>query len=232
MVSRPLFRQDYCRYADHRKKIFLWEDISRAELSCLWGTGSVRGRSYEGRPEVIAYVGGITAIRGIREMVEAIELLPRTSSVKLVLVGDFKPKELEKDVNLLPGWNRVDFKGIQSRKEVARLLAMSRIGLVLFHPVPNHINAQPNKLFEYMSAGIPVIASDFPLWREIVGGAQCGLLVDPMNPEQIAEAIQWMLGHPDEAEAMGKRGLTAVQSHFNWESESKKLLDIYSELSK
>jgi glycosyltransferase involved in cell wall biosynthesis len=103
-------------------------------------------------------------------------------------------------------------------------LASSRIGIVTFLPEPNHIEAQPNKLFEYMSAGIPVIASDFPLWREIVESNYCGLCVDPEDPKSIAVAIDWLLEHPLEAEQMGKNGQRAVLERYNWDNEARTLV--------
>lgn len=186
---------------------------------------------YQKRPAKIVYVGGITAIRGIREMVQAMSLLPESlSNTRLVLAGEFSPPSLEAEVRCLPGWDRVEFLVWQDRASVARLLGEARIGLVLFHPVPNHVEAQPNKLFEYMSTGLPVIASDFPLWREIVDGIGCGLLVNPLDPRAIAGAIQYLLTHPDEAEEMGRRGQEAVYKKYNWDVEKEKLLSLYRRL--
>jgi glycosyltransferase involved in cell wall biosynthesis len=81
-----------------------------------------------------------------------------------------------------------------------------------------------------MSAGLPVIASDFPLWRDIVAGNRCGLLVDPMSPRAIADAIVWMLDHPDEAQEMGRRGREAVIHRYSWEAEAQKLQALYARL--
>ena len=85
-------------------------------------------------------------------------------------------------------------------------------------------------MFEYMAAGLPVIASDFPLWREIIERAGAGLLVDPESPRQIAEAIEWILTNEKEAEQMGQRGREAVLSEYNWEKEEEKLLQLYDRL--
>ena len=81
-----------------------------------------------------------------------------------------------------------------------------------------------------MSAGIPVIASDFPLWREIVDGEGCGLLVDPLDPKAISEAIIYIFEHSKEAEAMGKRGRRAIEERYSWHKEEKKLLCLYRRL--
>jgi glycosyltransferase involved in cell wall biosynthesis len=110
------------------------------------------------------------------------------------------------------------------------MFARARAGLVVLHPAPNHVNGRPNKLFEYMSAGLAVIASHFPLWREIVEDARCGICVDPLDASAIAGAMR-RLADGDEAAEMGRRGREAVQSRFNWDSEAPKLLDLYARLT-
>jgi glycosyltransferase involved in cell wall biosynthesis len=84
------------------------------------------------------------------------------------------------------------------------------------------------KMFEYMAAGIPPIASNFPLWREIVEGNDCGLCVDPLDPAAIAEAIDYLVTHHDEARRMGANGRRAVLEKYNWSIEEAKLLALYS----
>ena len=74
------------------------------------------------------------------------------------------------------------------------------------------------------------MASDFPVWRRVVEGAGCGLLVDPMDPAAIAKAIEWVFAHPDEAEAMGRRGKEAVLADYNWEAEGRTLVALYHRL--
>jgi glycosyltransferase involved in cell wall biosynthesis len=105
------------------------------------------------------------------------------------------------------------------------------MGLVLFHPAPNYMDAQPHKLFDYMAAGIPIIASDFPLWREIIGAAGCGIVVDPLKPQEIAKAMQWLWEHPVEAKKMGLRGREAATSRYNWDHEGQKLVSLYARLA-
>jgi glycosyltransferase involved in cell wall biosynthesis len=185
---------------------------------------------YHQREKIIAYVGVVSALRGAKEMVEAMTLLPLRLNVRLKIAGIFNPVGSEDEARRSPGWERVDFLGWQRHEDAIAMLGEARMGLVLFHPVPNHTEAQPNKLFEYMSVGIPVIASDFPLWRRVVEQTQCGLLVDPLNPKAIAEAIQWLLEHPAEAEEMGERGQKAVREHYNWDVEAQKLLKFYERI--
>lgn len=178
----------------------------------------------------LVYVGGITAERGAREMVRAMARVPAHLSPRLVLVGEMSDG-LERELTNLPGWDRTDAVGHKSRAEVAALLGDAVAGMVLFHPLPNHLQSYPTKLFEYLSAALPVIASDFPVWREIIDQAQCGLTVDPLKPEAIGEAAAWLLSHPRQAREMGERGAEAVTHHYSWSAESVKLLHLYGLLT-
>jgi glycosyltransferase involved in cell wall biosynthesis len=186
---------------------------------------------WERRRDSVAYVGGITVQRAIREMVSAMALLPESLPATLELAGPEIPEEANSDeLRRNPGWKRVHHHGFLDQPSTFQVLQNVRAGLVLFHPEPNHIEAMPQKIFEYMGAGLPVIASDFPLWRRILGEAGCGIFVDPMNPNQIAKAIEHVLTHPQEAEEMGRRGRAAVLERFNWNSEANKLVHLYREI--
>jgi len=185
---------------------------------------------YGDREPLISYVGGISELRGAWEMIEAMGLLSESVPARLQLAGFFDPPESQQKLASKPGWERVDFLGWLSPAEVRELLGRSCLGVVVFHPIENHIMSQPNKLFEYMSAGLPVVASNFPLWRSIIQEARCGILVDPTNPTAIAEAIRWLLERPAEAESMGLRGREAVRRIYNWENEEQKLVELYAQL--
>jgi glycosyltransferase involved in cell wall biosynthesis len=180
---------------------------------------------WENKQPEVCYVGGIGKIRGIQEVCAAMGRVQ--SGARLNLVGLFGDPILEQSVQTMPGWRQVNAYGYVDRTGVRDVLGRSMAGVVTFLPAPNHIDAQPNKMFEYMSAGIPVIASDFPLWREIIAGNGCGLLVDPLNPAAIAQAIDYLVSNPAEAQRKGANGRKAVNERYNWTIEEQKLFAFY-----
>lgn len=177
----------------------------------------------------VCYVGGISEIRGVKELVAGMEQV--RSGARLVIAGECTPNDLRAALTVLGGWRSVDELGWVDRAAVRELLGNSIAGIVTFLPVPNHVEAQPNKMFEYMSASLPVIGSNFPLWREIIEGNDCGICVDPQDPQAIARAIDWLVEHPEEAERMGRNGRRAVEERYNWQHEEAKLLALYEELA-
>ena len=184
--------------------------------------------AWEKRKNQVCYVGVIAKIRGNMENVQAMAYVNRETSFKLagMTYEESFFKELESDTN----WKRVEFVGKLDREGVKRLLEESKVGLVTLHPTINYIDALPVKMFEYMLAGIPVIASDFPILKDIVEKENCGICVNPIDSKAIGEAIEYLVMHDNEAQAMGKRGKKAVLEQYNWSREEVKLLKLYDEV--
>jgi glycosyltransferase involved in cell wall biosynthesis len=180
---------------------------------------------WEARGDEACYVGGIALSRGLAQMVEACGL----ARVPLNLAGPRDPGAMEV-LERLPAWRGVRDLGILNRRGVSDLLARVRIGLVTLSPEPNIVESLPVKLFEYMAAGVPVVASNFPLWKEIVEGNECGFCVDPRDTAAVAGAIRKIIGSPGEARRMGQNGQRAVKDVYSWSREEIKLLALYQSI--
>lgn len=184
---------------------------------------------WSNKRDEICYVGGIDAIRGAHEIVRACELLQ--SPTRLNLVGRFSESALEARVKAYPGWERVNELGFLDRSGVRNVLGRSVAGLVTSHPIGNFLDGLPVKMFEYMAAGIPVIASNIPSWREIIEGNGCGVCVDPLDPKAIAGAMDYLVMNPEIAKRMGENGKKAVMEKYNWPVQATKLTDFYRVIS-
>lgn len=189
-----------------------------------WPTELISAGRPTSRKRQVCYVGNITRVRGLRPIIDALPLMP---DVTFVLCGTFSEPGFEAELRAQPGWAQVQFLGKVGRADAARVMAESVAGLVTFLPIRSHLDAQPNKLFEYMSAELPVIASDFPLWREIIADTGAGICVDPESPEAIAAAVRTLLENPEVAEKMGRAGRQAVLDTYNWPGEAARLMQFY-----
>ncbi len=169
----------------------------------------------------ICFIGGITKLRGIKEVVYACEKV----GVELNLAGEFENEKLKTKILVS---EKVNYLGYLNREETRKVLARSFAGMVTFLPAPNHNNACPNKMFEYMASGIPVIASNFEKWIPIIEGNYAGICVDPTNIEEISNAIGYLKNNPQIAAEMGKNGRKAFEEKYNWQREEKKLIELYN----
>lgn len=183
--------------------------------------------SWEAKKDEVCYVGDITRVRGIKELIES---LPNTNGVRLNLGGACNDKKYVQEIKSCKGWLQVNSLGYINRKEIQKIFSVSKAGIVTLHPIINYIDALPVKMFEYMAAGLPVICSNIKLWEKIVNDNECGISVNPKNPDEIAEAINYIINNPSIAKKMGENGRLAVMQKFNWSLEEKKLLWVYSQI--
>lgn len=189
--------------------------------------------TFERNPQKqIIYLGVMARIRGLIEVVEAFaQVAAKHPDWQLVLVGASRPASFEDELRALARDRRIEdkirFIPWVPYEEKEKLTSAASIGIITYLPYSNNTSCLPNKLFDYMLVGVPVVASNFPLYREVVEPGGCGLIVDPSRPEEIAQAMTYLIEHPDEARAMGERGLRAVRECYNWESQSSRLCRMY-----
>ena len=189
------------------------------------------GNRFEDRPRAVAYLGGITQLRCIEEIVRALEEPELSADARLLLAGRFDSEALEARVRSMRGFDQVTFVGHCPRAQVASFLGNARAGLLLFRPAANHDEAMPTKLFEYLGSGLPVIISDTLQCSSLVREYECGLVVNAADPRALARAIAFLIDNPGIAQAMGDRGRRLVAERYQWTTEANKLTNLYAEIA-
>jgi glycosyltransferase involved in cell wall biosynthesis len=181
---------------------------------------------YTSKPAEICYVGGISYHRGIDLILKSIS----KQHVKLNLAGIFHDDSYRNELMDYPGWRQTEYWGVLDRNGIQDIYDLSRVGMLLLRPREGFLDSLPIKLFEYMAAGIPIIASNFPLWKKIIEENQCGLCIDPFDEEGIQSSIHYLLHNEKAAEEMGRRGRELVMHKYNWNKEKEKLLKTYHQI--
>lgn len=213
IVTTAGMRQEY----PHGRTVLLRNLPKRDEFS--------EPPAWEERRQAVCYVGLVCEYRGARQIAR---LTGRTRAS--VIVAGRLPDDEREVLEAEPGWSAVDYRGLLDRTGVVALMSEAQIGLATLLPMRNFDDSIPTKLLEYLAAGIPVIASDFPSWRALTEGVDCVVFVDPLDEDAIAAAVNGLLADPDRARAMGERGRKLVLERYVWEREFENLLDLYRSL--
>ncbi len=183
----------------------------------------------------LIYVGDVRGVRGIREYVAITGAIASQGiGVELRVVGSFADPAEERDVRAEVRQagltDRVIFMGRRPPEEIPDLLLQGDVGLALLHPIGNYRESYPTKMFEYMAAGLPVVASQFPLWERVLVGNDCGRVVDPLDVRQASDALLEYWHSPELRERQGRNGRAAVIRQFNWSVEAAQLQRVYGEV--
>lgn len=238
-VLYSLYEKRKCRYADGIICCYHWT-YDRLKTACnniqlVFNFPIIKNTLQphlfnQGKSCVLCYTGLISHIWNIENLIKT---LPKTNTT-LNLAGNVSENYF-KSISSLEGWAKVRFMGMLPKKELKQLVFdHSDIGIALLGYIPlckgKVGNMSNNKMFEYMMEGLPIICTDFTLWKEIVEQNNCGICVNPYNIEEIAHAINYLATHKDVAEEMGKNGQKIIMDEYNWSTQEIKLLEVYKSL--
>jgi glycosyltransferase involved in cell wall biosynthesis len=175
----------------------------------------------------LVYCGRYEASRGLPELIEAMQYLPESYELHLQGYGslEFALKEQAKKLGLE---HRIHFRSPVKKEQIVESLKFADVGVIAYQPVNlNNLYCTPNKLFEYIAAGLAIVASDVPELRKIVEKYHLGYLFNPYEPKDIASAIRKISSEKLPGLQKNARDAAAV---LNWKNEEKKLFAIYEEV--
>jgi len=181
---------------------------------------------------LILYLGGVNPARNIESVIESLQYLP--DECVFIIQGpgiNVYGKDYVRLASSLGVQHRVFCLSGVGRNEVVAAAQSADCGVLMLQNLClNFYFYYPNKLFEYMLAGLPVGVSNFPTVSELVNTEQCGVTFDPHDPKDIASALRWLYEHPNERNRMAERGKQSVIEKYNWNVAVKALLDEYDRL--
>lgn len=194
--------------------------------------GGSLGIAEKAEPAEVVYMGLLSEERGAGLILDAAQRLPDLHFRLHVDFGDpARLVEYQHRVERL-GLVNVRAEGYVPYEEVAGILARATVGLLPWLVTPQHLHAaQPTKLFEYMAMGLPIVAADLPITREIVQGSGAGILHTPGDPEALAETIRSLVNAPEERSIMSCSGRKAFQERYNFDAVGQHLLELYDSLA-
>lgn len=176
----------------------------------------------------IAFAGGISKQWSHKEIIEALTILKNVQyELAGKLIGNYG-----KELKSMGGWQYVNYHGVIPFEEVkTKIYERSSIGMVLLDYIAQCKgtvgNLSNTKFFEYMQMGLPLVCTNFDLWKEIIDEEECGIYVNPHDVNEIVNAINFLLDNPNIAKTMGENGRKAIINKYNWNSEEKKLIELY-----
>ena len=191
----------------------------------------------ESKRNLAIYVGGISEQRGTVEMLEALALARgKHSSLRLKIVGRFVKdtfrETVEQKISELNLSDAVEILDWVPFEDIPAMLQQADFGISFLRSLPRYTLAIPIKVYEYMAAGVPVIASRFQSISRLLNGEKCGITAEPGSVQSLSNAICTILEDSKEAEKMGENGRLAVMRRYCWENESKILIGAYDRITK
>lgn len=182
-------------------------------------------RDLQNRPTAL-FVGNLFADRGLNYAILAMaEIVPQLPTAALVIIGDGRERDrLDKQIAILRLQDHVRLLGWKHHREHAAYLRHVDVGILPFLATEHIRITLANKLFDYMGAGLPVVASDVPPMRRIVEETESGLLVSPENSQALADALLRLFRDIGLCRRLGENGRAAIAGKYAWSNDAARLV--------
>lgn len=220
VLTEDAYKQEYCNLAFPPTIIRNFASLSMFEQEPGRNTGGSR----------FLYSGVISLERCFDVLVKAVARLMQTHPD--VMVDLYGPVRISRDeMKAIPGYDLVKshliFHGYTDLRKIIADNPGWIAGIALLRPVADYPDSYTTKLFEYMALNLPVITSDFELYKPIVRQPQSGFCIKPDDDQELAGYMRWLIEHPDEARRMGMTARRTVAAEYSWASEEKNLITLY-----
>jgi glycosyltransferase involved in cell wall biosynthesis len=159
-------------------------------------------------------------------LLDAAAELKADSRIRFLIVGDGKERKRLQSRAEAHGLDNVLFAGAQPKQEMRHYLASADACVAILQSIRMFRMTYPNKVFDYMAAGRPIILAIDGVIREVVETARAGVYTHPGNPQALAEAVRYLVEHGEEREAMSRRGRLYVETHFNRADQSMQFITL------
>ncbi|MCP5109171.1 MAG: glycosyltransferase family 4 protein [bacterium] len=222
VLAEHSYEEVYKKYTAKYRIVLNMPDISFFEPFFVGDRGNLND---------VFYIGRVTRNRGVETALKALHILKEKNiRLNMHFVGHIDnplKKELENLDYFEDIKKNIIFYGRKNLEEGYEVSKKCLIGISVLKPIGNFLHSYSTKVFEYMAVSMPVITSDFELYKGVVERHRCGFCIDPESPQALAHALEYLLTHKAKAKEMGQNGRTAALTHFNWQIEEKKLLELY-----
>jgi len=186
-----------------------------------------KAKKYTDKKEIKAvHLGGLNNIRGAETIINGVAKL---DNIKLTIIGDIKPEKYKEKL-LKENIDKVEITGWKSYEEALAMAYNADFAIIGFLPVPNHMEASPNKIFEYMGLGLPILASDLPSFKALIEGGKVGVIYKSKNSEDFANKLKQLVSDKEKLTNYSKNAKNSFNERYNWESISKGLTNLYEEI--
>jgi glycosyltransferase involved in cell wall biosynthesis len=179
---------------------------------------------------VALYAGAHGMSNDLGRLLEAARLLQDQPEIAIVLLGDGKEKTVLQQQAAQTGLTNVSFLPPVPKSGMSLALAGCDACIGILKPIPLYATVYPNKIFDYMAAGKPIILAMDGVIRQVVEQAGAGVFVPPGDTAALASAIRGMAENPKEAQEMGRKGRRYIEEHFDRAVLAEKLVDVFKKV--